>query len=308
MNERPTILLQDAREVDPASAEFDFVLTDPPYSPYVHENTVSSSVRGEGDETFMCVRAKEYSYDALDDRLVEQVSCFCAEAKGWALVFTDTKSIHRWHEGFAKAGATWRSDLIWHRWSSPQPGNLKPPHRYELIPAAHGPGVSWNGSGDWDGFHAKAMRGESKYAGQKPLELALEAIRLFSSPGDLGIDLCSGSGTFALAAWLLDREFIAFEGKLDAFEISQRRLGRAYRGEFEKSDITGIARHLAKYPEDFEHLKQKIPSARIESILLNQARDARAAQKAMLLKIVNDDETGEYREYIQKLYQKRGVE
>ena len=96
--------LGDVTEVDLTGAEIDFQLTDPPYSAWVHANTVSSTPR---EDTFD-IRAKQYRYDSLQSPIIEKVAEIAALVNGWSLTFCDTKSIHRWHEAFARHGATWR--------------------------------------------------------------------------------------------------------------------------------------------------------------------------------------------------------
>lgn len=59
---------------------------------------------------------------------------------------------------------------------------------------------------------------------QKPLELAKHLIRSFTNEGDIVLDCFSGSGTFSLASYILNRNYIAFEKDKEIFNKSIKRL------------------------------------------------------------------------------------
>jgi site-specific DNA-methyltransferase (adenine-specific) len=58
----------------------------------------------------------------------------------------------------------------------------------------------------------------------KPESMIERMIKASSNPGDLVLDLFSGSGTTAYVAKQLDRNFIGCENNLDYFEYIQERL------------------------------------------------------------------------------------
>ncbi len=59
---------------------------------------------------------------------------------------------------------------------------------------------------------------------QKPVDLFEYLIKTFSSPGDLVLDNCIGSGTTAIAALNTGRRFIGIESDLEYFNVAQKRL------------------------------------------------------------------------------------
>lgn len=59
---------------------------------------------------------------------------------------------------------------------------------------------------------------------QKPLELAKHLIQTFTNEGDTILDCFSGSGTFSIASFILNRNYIAFEKDTKIFNKSIERL------------------------------------------------------------------------------------
>lgn len=288
----------DATQVEVPSG-FDFQLTDPPYSAWVHANTVSSTPR----DTKFDVRAKEYRYDSLQTPIIEKVAEIAAAVSGWSLTFTDTKSIHLWHDAFRRHGAKWRSDMIWKRWSSPVPGNLKPPHTYELVVGCR-QDCFWNGPGDFLGFDAKCLRGEHKHDGEKPLDLALEAMLYFSDAGDLGIDPCGGVATFALAAWILGRDFVSYELDPRTHDVGQVRLTQARDGVFARKDLTRMSRFLMKHPECADQVFSKVPKDLLRVELDVIVREQTKLTKDAVIRVLTDDALGGkvYEKLVKEIY------
>lgn len=59
---------------------------------------------------------------------------------------------------------------------------------------------------------------------QKPVDLCEYLINTYTSPGDLVLDNCSGSGTTGLAAKNLNRNYIMIENNLEYYNISKNRV------------------------------------------------------------------------------------
>lgn len=69
--------------------------------------------------------------------------------------------------------------------------------------------------------------GSTIHETQKPLELSKYLVKTFTDEGDLVLDCFSGSGTFALASKLLNREYIAFEKDEEIYIKSLKRFENA---------------------------------------------------------------------------------
>jgi site-specific DNA-methyltransferase (adenine-specific) len=62
---------------------------------------------------------------------------------------------------------------------------------------------------------------------QKPIDLMVELVRLFTDPGDLILDPFAGSGTTGVAAIRLGRRFIGWERDPKYHAIAVKRLTAA---------------------------------------------------------------------------------
>lgn len=67
---------------------------------------------------------------------------------------------------------------------------------------------------------------------QKPLELFEYLIRTYTQPADLVCDFCCGSGTTALAARNLNRNYIVGDITPQYVEVARRRLAQPFTPMF----------------------------------------------------------------------------
>lgn len=74
-------------------------------------------------------------------------------------------------------------------------------------------------------LYIKCQHGSNKiHPNQKPIELLSYLINTFSNPNDVILDPTAGSGTTAIAAKLLNRNFIAFDNGKDKNNVSYKDL------------------------------------------------------------------------------------
>ena len=66
-----------------------------------------------------------------------------------------------------------------------------------------------------------------KVSTQKPVELCEYLIKTYTSPGQVVADICAGSGTTAIAALNMSREFIFFETALAFYGPAKERIAQA---------------------------------------------------------------------------------
>jgi site-specific DNA-methyltransferase (adenine-specific) len=66
---------------------------------------------------------------------------------------------------------------------------------------------------------------EKLHSTQKPLALMEWLIKTYTNEGDLVLDNCIGSGTTALAARNLHRDFIGIEKNEEIYNVALKRLG-----------------------------------------------------------------------------------
>ena len=91
-------------------------------------------------------------------------------------------------------------------------------------------------AGEWAEWGSRAVwnipsvRSNSAHESQFPMELPRRVIKLLTEPGDLVLDCFVGSGTTALAAIELGRQFMGFDISPDSVRLAKQ----AYRGSFGK--------------------------------------------------------------------------
>lgn len=210
-----TILIGDCRE-KLADMTWDVMIVDPPYAERVHRKATSCGTPGARKANGMMGAAhRDLGFQHLSPELREWLCQAAArKTKRWSCIFTDVESVGIWKTELEKAGATYIRSVPWIRWSQPQLSGDRPSQGHEEIVLAWGSQKgrkSWNGPGNLTHFAQTCLRGKDKHKAQKPLDLMLDLVEFFSVPGETICDPCAGSGTTALAANLLQREFIGCE-------------------------------------------------------------------------------------------------
>lgn len=229
-----TIYHGDCRDVLPALEAVDQVITDPPYSEYVH----SKSRRGgaefpDADANHASFsRVKEFGFCAMSADLRAFVSAATARISArWALVFSDVESSHLWRDELVGCGLEYIRTGAWVKvGATPQFTGDRPATGFEAITIAHPKGRKrWNGGGKhalWS-FPIVLNRGGADprlHTTQKPAALMRELVSLFTDPGDLILDPFMGSGTTLRAAKDLGRRAIGIELEERYCEIAAKRL------------------------------------------------------------------------------------
>ncbi len=213
------IIHADALEIDPALfAEFDTMITDPPYSDHVHDNAVSNNpgpqIPGQGP------LERDLGFDALTPELRARLGTAAASVRRWSAVFSDFEGAPAWWT--ACGAAEWIRLVPWVRWSQPQLSGDRPCTGAEAVLIWHAQNTGprggskpkakrWNGPGSLTHFERRALRGQFKHPTEKPLDLALDLVSWFSDPGEAVIDPCGGAHTVALACKLLGRDCVSLD-------------------------------------------------------------------------------------------------
>lgn len=211
------IMHADVLDVDPSVfAEFDVMITDPPYSDHVHDSATSIGTGGAG------VRERDLGFAALTPELRTVLAYGAAAVRRWSCVFSDFEGTGAWWAAVEEAGAEAVRLVPWVRWSQPQLSGDRPCTGAEAVLIWHAQQIGarggrkprakhWNGPGSLTHFDRRAMRGKYKHPTEKPIDLMLDLVSWFSDPGESVIDPCAGSGTTALACRLLGRDCVALE-------------------------------------------------------------------------------------------------
>ena len=235
------IIHGDCRDVLPQIESVDHVITDPPYSEYVHSKSrqgsrpLSGSVLGgrfSAPANFR--REKEFGFDAIDEATRTQIGQWCATSVDrWVLVFSDVESTQLWRMALCECegGLDYCRTGAWVKiGATPQFTGDRPATAFEAITICHQKGRKrWNGGGShavWS-FPIVLNRGGHDprlHTTQKPEPLLVELVRLFTDNDDTICDPFMGSGTTLAAAKRLGRKAIGIERKEKYCEIAAKRL------------------------------------------------------------------------------------
>lgn len=210
----------------------DHVITDPPYSERVHSK--SRSGRGLPDVKDFGCRARRavdfgFAHVSQEEReaCADMIERVCSR---WALIFSDVESCHLWRGAFTEFEAV-RVGAWVKLGGSPQFTGDRPGVGFEAVNIMHPTGKKrWNGGGSqaiWS-YPIVANRldqqGSRVHTTQKPIDLMLRLVELFTDPGDTVLDPYCGSGTTGVACLRLGRNFVGCEMDETYAETARERL------------------------------------------------------------------------------------
>lgn len=244
------LFLGDCREVLPTLERVDVVITDPPYSDYVHSKSrrggaSAPQLDGSGRNVACSfAREKEFGFESLTPELRKECSCaFSLLARRWVLTFSDVESCHLWRDDFVAVGLEYVRTGAWIKiGATPQFTGDRPAAGFETITIAHPKGRKrWNGGGKhatWRDVEESEIiyevpivlnRSHNEprlHTTQKPLTLMLNLVGDFSDKGETILDAFVGSGSTLVAAKRLGRKAIGIELDEANCETAAKRLER----------------------------------------------------------------------------------
>lgn len=226
---------------------FDHAIFDPPYEAHMHAAKrekkrygARARIRRDGHADPKPVDFA--SIDGIRERVTDLIVPRCA---GWFIAFCTPEGIAPWRDAIESAGARYKRACFWCKPdSAPQFNGQGPAFAVEpMVTAWCGRGVSrWNGGGarNWWVFPTNNADRQGDHPTEKPLDLMVELVRLFTKPDDLICDPFMGSGTTALAAIAAGRRFIGIEKDRKSYDIACARIEAARMGREEG------ARHIVR--------------------------------------------------------------
>ena len=128
------------------------------------------------------------------------------------------------------------------------------------------------------------------YPTQKPIELLEKILKIASKEGDIVLDPFLGSGTTAVTAKLLKRNFIGFDININAIELTQLRLK-----ELVKTESKLLKNGLESYENKTENQKKILARFECNIVQRNKGIDAilkeKIDDKLVGIKIQDKNET-----------------
>jgi len=218
--------LGDCIEIMPRLGPVDHVVTDPPYSAWVHAQEKKAGARRDGSRSLPAINFASLTPAAM----VKAGAAIAASTVRWAVVFSDAESNAAWRHALEplrhiRVGAWAKPD------ASPQFSGDRPSASFELIQISHAASrCRWNGGGRHGIWTYGVERTERHHATPKPVPLMLALVADFTDPEETILDPFCGSASTGVACLRLGRKFIGIEKDPTYFALACERLRAEEQG------------------------------------------------------------------------------
>lgn len=189
----------------------DVVITDPPYG----EKTHAGARTGGGNEKLITFASVTPEY------MVDLARRLCVLSKRWVVMTCDWRHCAEIEKQcpdiFIRAGVWIKPNGM------PQYTGDRPATGWEAVAILHRPGVKkWNGGGSHAVWNVPKVSGD--HPTQKPLDLIVKWMHLFSNEGETVLDPFCGSGTTLVAAEKMGRSYVGIELDEKYIDLTKDRL------------------------------------------------------------------------------------
>lgn len=228
--------------------ECDVIITDPPYPKEVQENMCSGSLVGTKS-----VPKYELDFPAMSRAQCAWVADAVRITKRWVVTFCSVESFGRYQD---IAPDDYVRGCIWYKQNSMgQLSKDRPATAYEGVTLLHGPRPAhpkkrWNGRGSYGIWRCNGTRGKKgRHPNEKPLDLCLKLVALFSERGETVFDPFCGSGAIGEACVRLGRNYIGLDNDPEWVEKAIERLDVFAAPENAVADEEALALALCRMPK-----------------------------------------------------------
>lgn len=204
-----------------ASFVYGAVITDPPYPKHVQSNMCSGSLVGTKK-----VPKYELPFAALE---IEQARALVSDllrmTARWAAIFCSVESFGVFQltapDEYVRGGIWYKSNAM---------GQLtkdRPAAAYEGIALLHASDAKkrWNGKGSYGIWRCNGTRGKKdRHPNEKPIDLCLKLVALFSERGETVFDPFAGSAAIGEACVRLGRNYVGLDNDPRWVEKANERL------------------------------------------------------------------------------------
>lgn len=212
----------------------DHVITDPPFEAHMHVSKQSARrVRTDGYKS-----PTPLDFASIDGVRETVTPLMVAACSGWMMAFCTPEGIAPWRDAIEAAGARYKRACFFCKTdSAPQFNGQGPAFAVEpFVTAWCGKGHSrWNGGGrrNWWAMSVQPPDRQGDHPTEKPLELMLELVELFTKPGQTVLDPFMGSATTGIACLALGRKFIGIEVDQNYYALGKARIEARLMGRDE---------------------------------------------------------------------------
>jgi site-specific DNA-methyltransferase (adenine-specific) len=222
------LYLGDCRSILPTLGNVDHVITDPPYEQLMHDLHESVKLRRNDGGS----ERKALGFAGINEIRDDVIAAVRAVNNGWLLAFCNVEGVWHWRSALMAAGLKFKTTCIWVKPdATPKLNGQGPALAYECITTTWcGKGHSrWNGGGKRGVFSHLTNNTDrtGEHPTEKPLNLMLELVTLFSNVGECVVDPFMGSGTTGVACVRSGRGFVGIEIDQNHFDLACRRIEAA---------------------------------------------------------------------------------
>ena len=172
----------------------------------------------------------ELDFDPLSESQRRWVLDGVRIARRWVVTFCGLEDLGRFQD---IAGKAYVRGCVWYKPNSM--GQLtadRPATSYESLALFHNTDTKkrWNGKGSYGIWRCNGTRGKKgRHPNEKPLELALKLVALFSERGEMVLDPFCGSGAIGEACLMLDRHYEGWDSDPAWCEKAEDRLKGSFK-------------------------------------------------------------------------------
>lgn len=241
----------------------DHVITDPPYNEHTQKNQVSGTAMRkwvDGEIVSSGIPKVELPFPPLSSHAF--ATDLVRIAKRWVHIFCAVEDFGEFKRAAPKnyvRGSIWYKPNAQGQMTGDRPAacyegmaSLVGPSDYEGIALLHADAKKrWNGRGSYGLWPCNSTRGKkNRHPNEKPLDLCLKLIALFTERGETVFDPFGGSATIGQACKLLGRHYIGLDNSEYWVSEGQRRLDATQWCGI--SDSEAMAKCTAKKSEILE--------------------------------------------------------
>lgn len=239
--QNPNLVCGNATAILPtlATASFDALITDPPYSSgglHRGDKSLSTSKKYQSTSTRKKYPGGDFPGDGLDQRSwIRWCTEWLTEARrvvrrgGYALVFIDWRQLPAMTDAFQMSGWTWRGINVWNKTASSRAahkGYFR--HQSEFVVwGTNGRCEKATHAGPFPGVYTHRVNpAEKLHITGKPIELMKELIQC-TPPGSRILDPFCGSAMTIKAALQTGRKGLGIELSPECYEVARANLDSA---------------------------------------------------------------------------------
>lgn len=203
-----------------APASVDVTITDPPYSEHVQSNLCSGSLVGT-----KAVPKYELGFAPLADVSRAWVGDALRMTRRWVLTFCELEAFGVYKAMYPEEyvrGCVWYKKNAMGQLTADRPATA-----FEGVTCLHGPSVKkrWGGRGSYGIWSCSGTRGKKdRHPNEKPIDLCLKLVALFSERGETVFDPFCGSAAIGEACVRLGRDYLGLDADPEWVAKARARL------------------------------------------------------------------------------------